>query len=77
MRKGGAAARAMLVQAAALAVGACRSGECAAAASVVTHTPSRRHAAVRGGGREAAGKLPVPENVTVKDPAQWTIIGKR
>ena len=42
---------------------------------MVTHTPSKR--TLRYGElAEAAGKLPVPTDVTVKDPSQWKIIGK-
>lgn len=74
VRKGGAAARAMLVQAAAQQWSV-PAGECAAAASVITHTPTGRTLRY-GEVAAAASKLPVPENVTVKDPAQWTIIGK-
>ena len=74
VRKGGAAARAMLIQAAA-AQWSVPVGECTAAASVVTHTPSGRTARY-GALAEAASKLPVPADVAVKDPAQWTIIGK-
>ena len=74
VRKGGAAARAMLVQAAA-SRWAVPVGECAAAISVVTHTPTGR--TLRYGElAAAASQLPVPDNVTVKEPAQWTIIGK-
>ena len=74
VRKGGAAARAMLVQAAAAQWGV-PVAECTAANSVVTHAPSQR-AARYGALAEAAAKLPVPTDVTVKDPSQWTIIGK-
>ena len=74
VRKGGAAARAMLIQAAATQWGV-PVAECSAAESVVTHTPSKR--TLRYGElAEAASKLPVPETVTVKDPSQWKIIGK-
>ena len=74
VRKGGAAARAMLVQAAA-SRWAVPVGECSAASSVVTHTPTGR--TLRYGElAAAASQLPVPDNVTVKEPAQWTIIGK-
>lgn len=74
VRKGGAAARAMLVQAAAAQWGVPVS-ECTAANSVVTHVPTTR--TLRYGElAAAASKLPVPDNVTVKDPSQWTIIGK-
>ncbi len=74
VRQGGAAARAMLIQAAAAKWGVPAS-ECTTAASVVTHTPSKR--TLRYGElAEAASKLPVPSNVAVKNPADWKIIGK-
>jgi isoquinoline 1-oxidoreductase beta subunit len=74
VRKGGAAARAMLIQAAAQRWNVPAS-ECDAAGSVITHTPSGR--TLRYGEVAAdAAKLPVPSEVTLKTPAQWTIIGK-
>ena len=74
VRKGGAAARMMLVQAAAnqwkVPV-----AECSAANSVVTHGPTKRR--VRYGQvAEAAAKLPVPQDVKLKDPKEWKLIGK-
>ncbi len=75
VRKGGAAARAMLVQAAAQQW-AVPVGDCSAAASVITHGPTGRTLRY-GEVAAAASRLPVPENVSVKDPAQWTIIGKK
>jgi isoquinoline 1-oxidoreductase beta subunit len=74
VRKGGAAARAMLIEAAAqrwhVPV-----GECTAANSVITHTSSGR--SLRYGEVAAdAAKLPVPTEVKLKTPAQWTLIGK-
>ena len=74
VRKGGAAARMMLTQAAAnqwkVPV-----AECSAANSVVTHGPTKRR--VRYGQvAEAAAKLPVPQDVKLKDPKQWKLIGK-
>lgn len=74
VRKGGAAARMMLVQAAAeqwkVPV-----AECMAANSVVTHRPSGR--TLRYGQlADAAGKLPVPTDVALKDPKDWKIAGK-
>ena len=55
--------------------GACRRRECTAANSVITHTPSGR--TLRYGEVAAdAAKLPVPTDVKLKTPAQWTIIGK-
>jgi isoquinoline 1-oxidoreductase beta subunit len=74
VRKGGAAARAMLIQAAAQRWNV-PAEECIAAVSIITHTPSGR--TLRYGEVAAdAARLPVPDQVTLKTPAQWTIIGK-
>jgi len=74
VRKGGAAARAMLIQAAAQRWNVWVT-ECNAANSVITHAPSGRK--LRYGEVAAdAAKLSVPSEVTLKTPAQWTIIGK-
>jgi isoquinoline 1-oxidoreductase beta subunit len=74
VRKGGAAARAMLITAAAQRW-TVPATECTAADSVITHTPSGR--TLRYGEVAAdAAKLPVPAEVKLKTPAQWTIIGK-
>jgi isoquinoline 1-oxidoreductase beta subunit len=74
VRKGGAAARMMLVQAAANAWKVPAS-ECSAANSVITHKPSGR-TTTYGKVADAAGKLEVPKNVALKDPKDWKIIGK-
>ncbi len=74
VRKGGAAARMMLVQAAADAWKVPAS-ECAAANSVITHKPSGR-TTTYGKVAEAAGKLTPPVNVPLKDPKDWKLIGK-
>jgi isoquinoline 1-oxidoreductase beta subunit len=74
VRKGGAAARMMLVQAAADAWSV-PAGECRAAASIITHTPSGRTTTF-GRVAEAAGRLPVPTDVTLKNPADWKLAGK-
>ncbi|MES2633812.1 MAG: molybdopterin cofactor-binding domain-containing protein [Pseudomonadota bacterium] len=75
VRKGGAAARMMLVQAAAdewkVPV-----SECRAANSVITHQPSGR-TVTYGKVSAAAGKLAVPATVTLKDPKDWKVVGKR
>jgi len=74
VRQGGAAARAMLVQAAAARWGAA-SSDCTTADSVVTHAASGR--TLRYGElADAASRLPVPAKVALKDPAQWRLIGK-
>lgn len=74
VRKGGAAARIMLVQAAAEAWGV-PAGECTAANSVITHGPTGR--TVRYGQvAAAAARLTPPQDVPLKDPAAWTVAGK-
>ena len=74
VRKGGAAARAMLIQAAAAQWGV-PAAECVASMSTVRHEKSARWLRY-GELAAAAGKLPVPGDVTVKKPSEWTIIGK-
>lgn len=74
VRKGGATARVMLVQAAADAWKVPAS-ECSAANSVVTHKPSGR-TTTYGKVAEAAAKLTPPANVALKDPKEWKLIGK-
>ncbi|MEO6017628.1 MAG: molybdopterin cofactor-binding domain-containing protein [Polaromonas sp.] len=75
VRKGGAAARMMLVQAAAeqwkVPV-----AECSASSSVITHTPSGR-SITYGKVAVAAGKLTLPTEVPLKDPKNWKLAGKR
>jgi len=77
VRKGGAAARMMLVQAAANGWGVPVS-ECSAANSVITHKPSGR-TITYGKVAEAAAKLQAPAaaEVPLKDPTTWKVIGKR
>jgi isoquinoline 1-oxidoreductase beta subunit len=74
VRKGGATARVMLVQAAANAWGVPAS-ECSAANSVITHGRSGR-TTTYGKVAEAAAKLTPPANVALKDPKDWKLIGK-
>jgi len=74
VRKGGAAARMMLVQAAANQWKV-PAAECTAANSVVTHGPTKRRLRY-GQVAEAAAKLPVPQEVKLKDPKDWKLIGK-
>jgi isoquinoline 1-oxidoreductase beta subunit len=74
VRQGGAAARTMLEQAAAGQWGVPAS-ECRGHEGAVTHAAtgrSLRYGALAG----TAGKLPVPKDVALKAPADWTIIGK-
>ncbi len=74
VRKGGATARVMLVQAAANAWGV-PAAECSAANSVIPHKPSGR-TTTYGKVAEAAAKLTPPADVTLKDPKEWKLIGK-
>ncbi len=74
VRKGGAAARMMLVQAAANQWNVPAS-ECVAKDSVITHTPSGRKTTF-GKVSVAASQLAVPTEVPLKDPKEWTLIGK-
>jgi isoquinoline 1-oxidoreductase beta subunit len=74
VRKGGAAARIMLVQAAANQWNV-PAGECTAANSLITHTPSGRTISY-GQVAEAAGKLAPPTEVKLKDPKDWKLAGK-
>lgn len=74
VRKGGATAREMLIQAAANAWGV-PAAECTAASSVITHRPSGR-TTTYGKVAAAAAKLTPPANVTLKDPKDWKLIGK-
>jgi isoquinoline 1-oxidoreductase beta subunit len=74
VRKAGAAAREMLVAAAA-AKWKVPAGECAADQGVITHGPSKRK--IRYGQvAAAAAKLPVPQDVKLRDPKEWKIAGK-
>ncbi|MGX1351221.1 isoquinoline 1-oxidoreductase beta subunit [Bradyrhizobium elkanii] len=74
VRKGGATARVMLIQAAANEWKVPAS-ECKAANSVITHTPSGK-TTTYGKVAEAAAKLEPPADVKLKDPKDWTIAGK-
>jgi isoquinoline 1-oxidoreductase beta subunit len=73
MRKAGATARAMLVQAAAGSWGVSAS-EIAVSKSTLSHPSGKR--ASFGEMARLAAKLPVPEDAKLKDPAQFTLIGK-
>ena len=74
VREGGAAARLMLIEAAAN-VWAVPEAECHAAESVITHAPSGR-TTTYGAVATAAAALPMPLDVTLKDPSDWKIAGK-
>jgi len=74
VRQGGAAAREMLIQAAANQWKVPAS-ECSASNSVITHKPSGRKTTY-GKVAEAAAKLQPPKDVKLKDPKTWKIAGK-
>ncbi len=74
VRKGGAIARTMLVQAAA-DEWKVPAAECSAAASVITHTPTGRKTSY-GKVALAAAKLTPPTEVALKDPKDWKLVGK-
>lgn len=75
VRKGGAAARMMLMQAAAeqwkVPV-----AECSVSKGVITHGPSKR-TVTYGKVANAAAKLTPPTDIKFKDPKDWALIGKR
>ena len=75
VRKGGATARAMLVQAAANEWGV-PVAQCTVAKGVITHKPSNR-TTTYGKVAAAAGKLAPPTDVPLKDPKSWQLAGKR
>lgn len=74
VRKGGAAARMMLVQAAANGWGVA-AGECSVANSIITHGPSGRSTSF-GKVAQAAARLTPPTDIPLKDPRSWKIAGK-
>ena len=74
VRKGGAAARIMLIQAAANQWNV-SAAECVAKDSVITHTPTGKKTTF-GKVSVAASQLEVPKDVPLKDPKEWTLIGK-
>ena len=74
VRKGGAAARMMLVQAAANKWNVSAT-ECLAQNSVITHTPTGRKLTF-GQVSVAASNLLVPTDIVLKEPKDWKVIGK-
>lgn len=74
VRQGGAAARLMLIQAAANDWKVPAS-ECSASNSVITHVPSGR-TTTYGKVAEAAARLTPPKDVKLKEPKDWRIAGK-
>ena len=75
VRKGGATARVMLVQAAAEAWKV-PAGECRVAKGIITHTLTGRTVSY-GKVAAAAGELTPPTDVPLKDPKSWKLIGAR
>lgn len=75
VRKGGAAARMMLVQAAADGWGV-PAADCRVAAGVITH-PGTGRRTTYGQVAAAAAKLQVPANPPLKDPKDWKLVGAR
>lgn len=73
LRKAGAAARMMLVAAAAKRWKAPVS-ECVAANGFITHTPTGRKVTF-GVVAGAASKLEIPQEVVLKDPKDWKLLG--
>ncbi|HEX6321984.1 MAG TPA: molybdopterin cofactor-binding domain-containing protein [Burkholderiales bacterium] len=74
LRTAGAAAREMLIAAAAKAWDV-PAGECSAASSVITHLPSGRKTSF-GRVAAAAAKLEPPQEVRLAEPKDWKIAGK-
>jgi isoquinoline 1-oxidoreductase beta subunit len=74
LRRAGATAREMLIQAAAQKWGVDPS-QCRAVQGAIVNTSSNARLSY-GSLAEAAAKAPPPVNVTLKDPAQFAIIGK-
>jgi len=74
LRKAGATARHMLVAAAAQQWGV-PAGECTTAKGRVMHAASKR-SVTYGKIAQAAAKMEAPKEVTLKDPKNWTLVGK-
>ncbi|HXI38209.1 MAG TPA: molybdopterin cofactor-binding domain-containing protein [Burkholderiales bacterium] len=72
VRQGGAAARMMLVKAAA-DQWRVPASECSVSKGVITHKGKKT---TYGKVAEAAAKLPAPSEIALKDPKDWKIIGK-
>jgi isoquinoline 1-oxidoreductase beta subunit len=75
LRETGAAARMMLISAAASQWGV-EEGSCRAEKGAIVHGPSNRRLSY-GELAEKAAALPVPDKVKLKDPKDFTLIGKR
>jgi len=74
VRKGGAAARMMLLEAAAQSWGV-PAAQCAVAAGVITHAASGRRTTY-GAVAAAAARLSPPRDIPLKDPKDWKVAGK-
>ncbi len=74
VRKGGAVARHMLIEAAANQWNVPME-ECSVANSMITHVPSKR-TTTYGKVAAAAAELFPPEQIELKDPKDWKLIGK-
>jgi isoquinoline 1-oxidoreductase beta subunit len=74
LRSGGAAARVMLVQAAANRWGV-PAAECRAANSVITHSPSGRTLSF-GAVADDAARLEPPADIALKPATEWKLIGR-
>lgn len=74
VREGAAAAKAMLIEAAAAEWGV-PAGECTASESVIRHAGSNKETTY-GKVAAAAAELAPPLEVKVKDPSEWKIIGQ-
>jgi isoquinoline 1-oxidoreductase beta subunit len=74
VRKGGAVAREMLIQAAAESWDV-PTEECRAGGSLITHLPTGR-TTTYGQVASAAAELWPPEHVELKDPTEWKLIGQ-
>jgi isoquinoline 1-oxidoreductase subunit beta len=75
VRKGGATARMMLIQAAA-DEWKVPARECSVSNSVITHAGSKR-TTTYGKVAAAAAKIKPPKDVELKDPKNWKLVGKR
>jgi isoquinoline 1-oxidoreductase subunit beta len=73
VREGGAAARMMLIEAAANRWQVPAS-ECTAAQSIITHTPSGKTLSYGKVAKDAAQLVP-PSDIVLKDPKDWQLIG--
>jgi isoquinoline 1-oxidoreductase beta subunit len=76
VRKGGAAARMMLVEAAAKQWNV-SAAECAVEKGIITHTSGKKTSFGKVAGDAAKLTAPKPEDIKLKAPKDWKLIGKR